>query len=187
MRKQLPWFKVYPEDWLADGVTLFLTPAQRGVFISLQAVAHTCPDRGTIQAAPDQPYEPATLARRCRCKLNLLTATLNRLEQVGKITRDHEGIHIANWLEDQEGIQPPLPGIGDHTKAPKRPQTKKQLAPATPFVSSNTPEYWNALSPEQKDQTAELDAQASPEEMAQLIPERQQAAAQWKLTHQKQE
>lgn len=102
MRKQMPWFKVYPEDWLADGVTLFLTPAQRGVFISLQAVASTSPDRGTIQASPGTAYEPATLARRCRCKLNLLTGTLNKLELVGKITRDQEGIHIIGWEDDQE-------------------------------------------------------------------------------------
>ena len=110
MRKQLPWFKVYPEDWLADGVTLFLSPAQRGVFISLQAVASTSPNRGTIQAAPGRPYETATLARRCRCKQGLLTATLNKLEQVGKIIQDGEGIHITNWEEDQEGGQYDLEG-----------------------------------------------------------------------------
>lgn len=125
MRKQLPWFKVYPEDWLADGVTLFLTPAQRGVFISLQAVASTSPNRGTIQASPGTPYEPTTLARRCRCKINLLTATLNRLEQKGKITRDSEGIHIIGWQDDQEGVQLDLEG------KPHPPQIKKRGRPVS--------------------------------------------------------
>jgi len=110
MRKQLPWFKVYPEDWLADGVTLFLSPAQRGVFISLQAIASTSPNRGIIQAAPGTPYPPAILARRCRCKQGLLTTTLNRLQEVGKITIDAEGIHIKNWNEDQEVGQFDLEG-----------------------------------------------------------------------------
>jgi len=128
VRKQLPWFKVYPEDWLADGVTLFLTPAQRGVFISLQALASTSPSRGIIQAAPGRPYEPSTLARRCRCKQNLLTATLNRLEEIGEITRDEEGIHITGWKDDQatpdiegrakdkRGKGPPkgTPGLEEH-------------------------------------------------------------------------
>lgn len=120
MRKQLPWFKVYPEDWLADGVTLFLTPAQRGVFISLLAVAHCNPNPGTIQAAPGTPYEPAILARRCRCKQSLLTATLTKLEQVGKVTQDEEGIHITSWLEDQEGIQLDFDGKPHLPKGGKR-------------------------------------------------------------------
>jgi hypothetical protein len=120
MRKQLPWFKVYPEDWLADGVTLFLSPSQRGVFISLIAIASTSPIRGVIQAAPGTPYEPSILARRCRCKQSLLTITLKKLEGVGKITQDSEGIHIIDWEEDQEGGQYDLEGKIHQPKSGKR-------------------------------------------------------------------
>jgi len=120
VRKKMTWFKVYPEDWLANGLAVFLSLAESGVFLRLQCAAANSPNRGTIQMAPGTPYPPETLARKLRVKRNILTKTLNKLERIGRVTQDGEGIHITNWLEDQPTVQPPLPGLGNHAKVPKK-------------------------------------------------------------------
>jgi len=131
VRKQMSWFKIYPEDWLANGLAVFLSLAESGVFVRLQCAASNSPTRGTIQMAPGEPYPSETLARKLRVKKSILTKTLNKLEKIGRITQDRDGIHITNWLQDQGGVQPPLPGIGDHTRILRKRSTGYQDKVAT--------------------------------------------------------
>ena len=125
MRKQLPWFKAYPEDWLANGMTLFLSPAQRGVAISLWSLSHVSPTPGVIQAAPGKPMKTETICLRCRCKPALLNSTLELLKEEGKITISEEGIFFPHWQEDQEGTQLGMDG----QEHPAR-QAKKRRQPS---------------------------------------------------------
>lgn len=95
------WIKLYMSDWLDDGFTSFLTPAQLGVAAKLWALAGRMKVQGIICKKPGNPYTLAELSQRLHFKPNLVNTTLGKLEDYGFTLTDPNGIHWVHWNTDQ--------------------------------------------------------------------------------------
>lgn len=136
----MSWYKEYSEDHLADGFSIILTLAECEVFSRLKSAASVSPERGTIRMMEDMPYPPGILAKKLRIRKDFLLHTLQKLQENKLITQDQQGIHIANWQEDQESHHDEEEGKKHPAKPPKKGSqlslsTGEDLEPAAPTLS----------------------------------------------------
>lgn len=94
-RRALPWFKFYPDDWLA-GVSS-LTPAERGVLMTLIALMFDA--SGPL--VPDKPR----LARQCGTSVGAFSKILQRLVESNKIEVASDGLLNRRALREIEDRQ----------------------------------------------------------------------------------
>lgn len=109
-----PWFSFYAADWLADGVVMAMTPAERGVYIQLLAIqwregsipAH----KGTLYrlAGLQYPDDEMEILDSVLCKFESLPGSPDRLVN-GRLERERqeaEAISAANSLNGRRGGRP---------------------------------------------------------------------------------
>ncbi|GAI60401.1 unnamed protein product [marine sediment metagenome] len=130
MRRE--WIKLYMADWLDNGFTSFLTPAQLGVAAKLWALAGRMSTQGVIKKRPGAPFTLNELSARLHFDKNLVKATLGKLEDYGFIIVDPEGIHWTYWDKDQPDYgekesRRQLPP--DTAPAPSKPTYRQQQKP----------------------------------------------------------
>ena len=142
MRKQYPWFKVYSLDLLANGLSTYFTDAEVGVYYKLYAAAAISSTPGLIALDANDPRDLKALAQRLHTRKSFLTTTIAKLQRKGKLNQNEEGIHITAWRLDQEGVQPPLPGVGDHARVPKRGRQEKGEAPPDIWSGDQDPDKY---------------------------------------------
>jgi hypothetical protein len=152
------WIKLYLSDWLDDGFTSFLSPAQMGVAAKLWALAGRMKDQGIIRKRPGVPFTLAELSLRLKFRQVLVKGTLAKLEDYGFIITDRTGIHWTHWDEDQPVYNPVA--------------SRRQLPP-----DHKPPEE---LSSERLVKQAELDSKLPKRELIKLSSQRQQAAQAYK-------
>jgi len=119
------WIELYLSDWLDDGFTSFLSPAQMGVAAKLWALAGRMKDNGIIRKRPSVPFTLAELSLRLKFGQALVKGTLAKLEDFGFTVTDDIGIHWTHWDEDQ----PPYHPIGSRRQLPSDQEPPQQLTP----------------------------------------------------------
>ena len=94
------WIPLWIDKWLFGSTRLELNPAERSVFVDLLALAGK--DDGYIRANVNMPYNLRQLAGLLNVDVGLLTTTIKKCKETGKIEEPAEGIYkIKNWTEYQ--------------------------------------------------------------------------------------
>jgi len=102
----MPWLKVDTSGWLKGSIRKQLTPAQRGVWMDILAMAGDCRLRdGTLRHAEGIPMDRDYIAGVLRIPIELLNETINacqkdknRADSKSRIAIWDDGtIQISNW------------------------------------------------------------------------------------------
>lgn len=94
------WLPLWRQKWLMGSTRWELEPAQRAVFVDFLCLAGG--DDGYIRANPETPYPLPYLAGTLHVSLDVLTSTIERCIEVGKLKRDDRGcLFVCSWAEYQ--------------------------------------------------------------------------------------
>lgn len=98
-RKRRQWIKLWTAESLRGSIRFDLTPAERGVWYDLLAMAGESRTPGTIQATDGVPYPWPWLAQTLNIPLELLEQTLDKLssKKTKRIELNGDCIHITNF------------------------------------------------------------------------------------------
>ncbi|MCJ7634176.1 phage replisome organizer N-terminal domain-containing protein [Candidatus Bathyarchaeota archaeon] len=96
-QSQRRWIKLHVNGFLMGSVRWQLTPAERSVWVDLLCLAGLGVVPGTIADNDSRPYPHSFIANRLNIPQPLLTNTLDKCKEEGRIVEDDTGIHIANW------------------------------------------------------------------------------------------
>jgi hypothetical protein len=96
MKKPLTWIPLWIDSWLYGSTRIELTLEQRAIFVDLLALAGK--DEGFIRANVEIPYPIEQLAGLIAVSPDLLSRTIERCIETGKIERLPNGtLRIVNW------------------------------------------------------------------------------------------
>jgi len=94
------WLPLWRNKWLMGSTRWELDPGERSVFIDFLCLAAA--DDGFIRANPLTPYPIAYLAATLQAPAELISRTIEKCIEVGKVVRLENGIlYIANWKDYQ--------------------------------------------------------------------------------------
>lgn len=96
-KKRRQWIKLWTAESLRGSIRFDLTPAERGVWYDLLAMAGESRTPGIIQATEGVPYPWPWLAQTLNIPLELLEQTLDKLEKTKRIKLNGDCIHIVNF------------------------------------------------------------------------------------------
>jgi len=106
------WIKMWCAECLEGSIRLDLTPAERGVWYDLLLWAGSCRVQGSIQRTEGIPYTFEEIASRLKIDVALLTTTVNKCMEEGRIYMKAGAIYISNWnryqatMEDKRKANP---------------------------------------------------------------------------------
>lgn len=95
------WIKLWVRESLTGTIRFDFTPAERGVWYDLLALAGNCRLEGVIAAGAGSPYPHSWIAGTLNIPLELLEATLTKCEKSGRVKENTDGIHILSWARYQ--------------------------------------------------------------------------------------
>lgn len=103
------WYKMYSRGWLTGSIRAQLTPAERGVWADLLAMANESRVRGVICRAKGIPYTREYIANFLEIPIDLLNSTIDKCvkdenadDPTTRIMFDTDGcIVISNWEKYQ--------------------------------------------------------------------------------------
>ncbi len=103
------WFVIHSKGWLTGSIRAQLTPAERGVWADLLALANESRIEGVVCMAKGIPYEREYLADILRIPVDLLNSTIDKCikdenadDPRTRIMLDDAGcLIIANWEKYQ--------------------------------------------------------------------------------------
>jgi hypothetical protein len=98
--KTYDWLPLWRDKWLLGSTRWELDPAERSVFIDF--LCHASADDGWVRANPDTPYPLPWLAATLQVPVDVLTRTIDKCIEVGKLKRDERGcLFICSWQQYQ--------------------------------------------------------------------------------------
>lgn len=75
---QMKWFKLHTYGWLNGSIRMQLTPAERGIWADLLAMASESKVRGTVCASKNLPYTREYIAAKLIVNLEELNSTIEK-------------------------------------------------------------------------------------------------------------
>jgi len=96
--EQPSYFKLWTRDWMQGSMRYNNTPAERGFFVDMTAMANECRGRrekipvGAICISPDIPLSHTDIARRLMIEPEEFEKHLAKMKEQGRITEDDKGI-----------------------------------------------------------------------------------------------
>ncbi len=132
--KVYPWFKIYSKGWLTGTIRATLTPAERGVWADLLALASESRVRGVICRAKGIPYEREYLAQLLAIPVELLNSTIYKCSQDenaddprARIVFDNsECLVVSNW--DKYQAVPDRAKVAKEAKVRAKESKKNRVA-----------------------------------------------------------
>ncbi len=119
------WIKLYTTECLRGSIRDELTVEERSVWFDLLLMAGDSRVDGIICATARKPYTHRRISQMLDIPLALLTRSLAKFTEQGKITEDAAGIHITKWHIYQADYR-------SRKKAPEEgtePEPSKELSP----------------------------------------------------------
>jgi len=113
------WIKLWVKESLIGTIRFDFTPAERGVWFDLLALAGNSRFDGVIAPGEGSKYPHPWIAATLDIPLELLEQTLEKCQQSRRIIEDADGIHIVNWTKYQSEYQRQKP----YRQKEKPPQT----------------------------------------------------------------
>ena len=111
-RKRRQWIKLWTAESLRGSIRFDLTPAERGVWYDLLALAGESRTPGIIQATEGVAYPRPWLAQTLNIPLELLDQTLDKLKKTERVELNGDCIHISNFeyyqarrVEEEEKVE----------------------------------------------------------------------------------
>lgn len=96
-KRRRQWIKLWTAESLRGSIRFDLTPAERGVWYDLLAMAGESRTPGIIQATEGVAYPRPWLAQTLNIPLELLEDTLEKLQTTNRISINGDCIHIVNF------------------------------------------------------------------------------------------
>lgn len=96
-KRRRQWIKLWTAESLRGSIRFDLTPAERGVWYDLLAMAGESRTSGIIQATEGVAYPRPWLAQTLNISLELLNQTLDKLEKTERVKLNGDCIHIVNF------------------------------------------------------------------------------------------
>lgn len=120
-----PYLKLFSREWLEGSLRFDCTPAERGTWADLLAMANESRTRGVIQANPTTPYPHSWIADKLRIPLGEFETALEKFKISGRISENSTGITIINFKFYQEELykkrgRPPKYPSHDKVNDPER-------------------------------------------------------------------
>lgn len=91
------WVKLWVTGWLHGSIRYQLTPDERGVWADLLAWAGECEQGGAIMDNSEKPFPMEYMANHLNIPLELLTRTLDKSKEEGRIKIENGIIFITSW------------------------------------------------------------------------------------------
>lgn len=91
------WLKLWSKEWLTGSLRFDCTPAQRGIWADLLALANQSRNRGVIQANITTPYPHDWIAKTLNITIEELESALENFKNSGRIEENGTGIKIINF------------------------------------------------------------------------------------------
>ena len=95
--KRRRWIKLWIAESLRGSIRFELTPAERGVWYDLLAMAGESRTPGTIQATEGVGYPKPWIAQALNIPVELLEQTLDKLASTDRIKMNTDSISIINF------------------------------------------------------------------------------------------
>lgn len=124
-QSQRRWIKLHVNGFLMGSVRWQLTPAERSVWVDLLCLAGLGVVPGTIADNDSRPYPHSFIANRLNIPQPLLTNTLDKCKEEGRIIEDETGIHITHWETyqseyERQKIYRKRDGLGGSKEPPEK-------------------------------------------------------------------
>lgn len=100
---RLPFFKLYPGDWLRNGLTGCSLAAQ-GLWIRMMILMHDSDQYG-YAVCHSKIMTDAQIAKRCGCSANEFRDHIAELEGAGVVAKDGRGAWFSEEMAEQERIR----------------------------------------------------------------------------------
>jgi len=100
--RDMPWFKMWGNDYINGTTRSELDPAERSVWVDLLALASISPNKGVVALGDNVPYPQKTLADMLKVPLGVLKSSLTKLVKYDKIRIESGVIFIINWDKYQD-------------------------------------------------------------------------------------
>lgn len=95
------WIKLWVSESLRGTIRFDFTPAERGVWYDLLALAGDCRQDGLISPGKGLSYPPKWIAGTLNIRQDLLKKTLDICEKSSRILINGDGIKVLNWKKYQ--------------------------------------------------------------------------------------
>lgn len=96
-QNKLTWVKINVSGWLHGSIRWQLTPEERGVWADLIALAGQCLQGGKICDNDKRAFPMDYIANQFNISLELLTNTIDKCIQEGRIEKQDGIIALTNW------------------------------------------------------------------------------------------